>query len=240
MQRIDPTWFAFLAMAFAVVGLTGAFASFAAPLPLHRALTREAALDDALIAVSAPDPKAALEALRPRLGDSAAALLPIAGDMTRANWAAMGSFIAFCAWLYNWKSGGFFSNLWYRNHWFPTNLPGLLAAAGGAIAAQAKDPSTLIGTLAISAAGPSFYYTLAYSVVVVLFGIRRKRTYLLNSCIATGIPTRGGRVAATIGSNQQETAGDDGSSLLDFLPDAGCPVPYPSALSLSQFGSFST
>lgn len=81
MQRIDPTWFAFLAMAFAVVGLTGAFASFAAPLPLHRALSRDAALDDALIAVAAPDPKAALEALRPRLGDSAAALLPIAGDM---------------------------------------------------------------------------------------------------------------------------------------------------------------
>ena len=101
--------------------------------------------------------------------------LPIAGDMTGAHWAAMGSFIAFCAWLYNWKSGGFFSNMWYRNHWFPTNLPGLLAAAGGAIAAQAKDPSSLIGTLAISAAGPSFYYTLAYSIVVVLFGIRRIR-----------------------------------------------------------------
>ena len=42
MQRIDPTWFAFLAMAFAVVGLAGAFASFAAPLPLHRALSRDA------------------------------------------------------------------------------------------------------------------------------------------------------------------------------------------------------
>jgi len=39
---------AFVAMAFAVVGLTGVFATFAAPLPLERALAREAALDEAL------------------------------------------------------------------------------------------------------------------------------------------------------------------------------------------------
>ncbi len=101
--------------------------------------------------------------------------LAIAGEMSAARWAAMAAFIAFCGWLYNWKSGGFFSNLWYRNHWFPTNLPDLLAAAGGALAQQAQDPTTLIGTLAISASGPSFYYTLAYSIVIVVFGIRRIR-----------------------------------------------------------------
>ena len=101
--------------------------------------------------------------------------LPIAGGMSTTNWIAMAAFMVFCTWLYNWKSGGFFSNLWYRNHWFPTNLPDLLAAAGGAIATQANDPASLIGTLAISASGPSFYYTLAYSIVVVVFGIRRIR-----------------------------------------------------------------
>ena len=81
MQKPDPTWFAFLAMTFAVVGLTGIFASFAAPLPLARALARDAALNDAQAALAAPNPAAALEALRPRLGDSAAALLPLGGDM---------------------------------------------------------------------------------------------------------------------------------------------------------------
>jgi hypothetical protein len=81
MQKPDPTWFAFLAMAFLVVGLTGLFASYAAPLPLARALARDAALDAAQEALAAPDPAAALEALRPRLGDSAAALLPAGGDM---------------------------------------------------------------------------------------------------------------------------------------------------------------
>jgi NAD-dependent dihydropyrimidine dehydrogenase PreA subunit len=43
----------------------------------------------------------------------------------------------------------------------------------------ARDPRTLAGTLAISAAGPSFWYTLAYSLVVTIFGarrIRRRRT----------------------------------------------------------------
>ncbi|HEY2953905.1 MAG TPA: NAD(P)-binding domain-containing protein [Candidatus Eisenbacteria bacterium] len=101
--------------------------------------------------------------------------LTIAGEMTPRRWASLALFLLFCSWLYNWKSGGAMSDLWYRNHWFPTNLPALLAAAGGAIAAAAKDPRTLLGTLAISAAGPSFWYTLAYSAVVVTFGIRRVR-----------------------------------------------------------------
>jgi thioredoxin reductase/NAD-dependent dihydropyrimidine dehydrogenase PreA subunit len=99
--------------------------------------------------------------------------VPIAGEMTPWRWGALGLFVAFCAWLYNWKSGGWMSDLWYRNHWFPTDLPALLAAAGGAVAAQAQDPRTLIGTLAISASSPSFWYTLAYSLIVVIFGIRR-------------------------------------------------------------------
>jgi NosR/NirI family transcriptional regulator, nitrous oxide reductase regulator len=99
--------------------------------------------------------------------------VPIAGEMTPWRWSALGLFLAFCSWLYNWKSGGWMSDLWHRNHWFPTQLPALLAAAGGAVAAQAQDPRTLIGTLVISASSPSFWYTLAYSLVVVIFGIRR-------------------------------------------------------------------
>ena len=99
----------------------------------------------------------------------------IAGTWTRGRWAAMAAFVAFCAWLYDWKSGGFFSGLWYAHHWFPVNLPDLLARAGGGLAAAARDPRTLAGTLAISAASPSFWYTLAYSLVVTVFGVRRAR-----------------------------------------------------------------
>ncbi len=64
----------FAALTVGVVGLTGVFATYAAPLPLQRAMAREAALDAALDAAHAPDPQAAMAALAPRLGDSAAAL----------------------------------------------------------------------------------------------------------------------------------------------------------------------
>jgi len=105
--------------------------------------------------------------------------VPIAGEMTPRRWAAFALFMAFSAWLYDWKSGGFFTALWSRMHWFPMNLTDLLARAGGTVAAAAADPRTLLGTLAISASGPSFYVTLAYSIVVTWFGlarIRRRRT----------------------------------------------------------------
>ncbi len=65
----------FLVMAFAIVGLVGLMATTIAPLPLERAVAREAVLDQALAAARAGD-AAALEALRPRLDDSAAAVLP--------------------------------------------------------------------------------------------------------------------------------------------------------------------
>jgi len=77
----------FLAMAFAVVGMTGLLAAFIAPLPLERALQREAVLDEVLVAVRASD-AAALEALRPRLGDSAAAVLPAGGTSVAADFEA--------------------------------------------------------------------------------------------------------------------------------------------------------
>ena len=74
-------WIGFLAMTFVVVGLAGLFASYAVPLPLQRALARDAALDAALAAAHGPNPKAALEALRDELGDSAKAVLPPGPDI---------------------------------------------------------------------------------------------------------------------------------------------------------------
>ena len=75
MQNGSYSMAGFLAMAFAVVGLTGLMAAHLAPLPLQRALAREAVLDEALAAARGPGSGAALEALRMRLGDSAAAVL---------------------------------------------------------------------------------------------------------------------------------------------------------------------
>ncbi|HWA81238.1 MAG TPA: hypothetical protein VG848_13140, partial [Acetobacteraceae bacterium] len=71
----------FLAMAFVIVGLAGIFGTYAAPVPLGRALVREAALDQALLAASAPDEASRLAALRPALGDSADAVLSGPGTL---------------------------------------------------------------------------------------------------------------------------------------------------------------
>ena len=85
LQRNSGTWMAFLAMAFVVVGLTGLFASFAAPLPLQRALARDATLDEALATGGNPT---ALAALRERLDDSAAVVVDGTGPIeTRVNTA---------------------------------------------------------------------------------------------------------------------------------------------------------
>lgn len=70
----------FILCCFAVVGLVGAFATFAAPLPLERALAREEALDAAQAALSGPNPQAAILALKDRLDDSAASLIPLPAD----------------------------------------------------------------------------------------------------------------------------------------------------------------
>jgi hypothetical protein len=72
------TWMAFVAMAFTVAGLIGVFATYAVAVPLQRALAREAALDEALAAAGSPEEMQRLQALAPRLGDSAPALT--AGD----------------------------------------------------------------------------------------------------------------------------------------------------------------
>jgi hypothetical protein len=72
---------AFLAMAFVLVALTGILATYTTPLPLLRAMQRETALDAALQAGHAPDPKAALEALRPRLGENADQVINGTGDI---------------------------------------------------------------------------------------------------------------------------------------------------------------
>lgn len=81
MQKPLYTWMAFLAMTFAVVGLVGFMGVFATPLPLERAIARETTLDQARSAAHGPDAAKALEALRPRLDDSAAAILTQGGDI---------------------------------------------------------------------------------------------------------------------------------------------------------------
>ena len=70
-MRDDWGWAAFLMMCFAVVGLTGLFASYGPQIPLERALVRLQVLDQ----VEAARSPAALESLREPLGSLAESVL---------------------------------------------------------------------------------------------------------------------------------------------------------------------
>jgi len=102
----------------------------------------------------------------------------VAGEMGARGWSALAAFVLFCTWLYHWKSGKALPLLGPLPSWLnpdPARLLAVLEAAGGALAASLADPATLLGTLRISASGTSFYYTLAYSLIVLVFGLRRIR-----------------------------------------------------------------
>ena len=96
----------------------------------------------------------------------------IRGEWTAATWGAFLAFFAFCVFLYNWKAGGAVGNAFKEHHWFPFDVPGALSGLASAFAR----PANVLGTLALSLGSPGFYYSLAYSLCVVIFGIKRIHT----------------------------------------------------------------
>lgn len=110
--------------------------------------------------------------------------IPIAGEGTLRGWIALGIFLAFCIFIYAWKSGGFAES--WLDPW-PGNMPALLGSLGSWFQAQVADRSTLLGTIAVSLKSRSFYYTLLYSSLIVGFGLtrirRRKTPYVTRQTI---------------------------------------------------------
>jgi NAD-dependent dihydropyrimidine dehydrogenase PreA subunit len=90
----------------------------------------------------------------------------ILGEWTRGKVAALIGFLVFSTLLFNWKSGGQLSGLFYSNNWWPVSIK-------DSFMASTQSPTSFVGVLARSASTPSFWYTLAYSVLVVGFGFRR-------------------------------------------------------------------
>ncbi|MFI5323458.1 MAG: NAD(P)/FAD-dependent oxidoreductase, partial [Thermodesulfobacteriota bacterium] len=97
----------------------------------------------------------------------------IKGEVGAKGLSLMILFLLFCVFVYNWKAGGSLTMLFEENKWFPFNLPAFFGSLGGSFAEMAKTPSTLIGTMAITLEEPGFYYSLAYSTLVIIFGILR-------------------------------------------------------------------
>jgi NosR/NirI family nitrous oxide reductase transcriptional regulator len=93
----------------------------------------------------------------------------IRGEWRKTTWVALMLVLIAAILLYHWKTDfGIPVYRWFKaHHWFPWSL---IANA---------DPATLWGTLQLSFQSPSFYYSLAYSLIVTVFGwrrIRRRRT----------------------------------------------------------------
>jgi len=104
--------------------------------------------------------------------------LAVHGEFKPRAWLSMAAFILFCFWLYHWKSGKSIPLFGPLPRWLNPDPAGwwdALIAASGSFASVLSDPTTVLGTLKISASGPSFTYTLAYSLIVLIFGIRRIR-----------------------------------------------------------------
>jgi NosR/NirI family transcriptional regulator, nitrous oxide reductase regulator len=89
--------------------------------------------------------------------------VPIRGEWRVSNYVSFALFFAFCVFLYHWKSNAGFDlkGIFKSHHWFPFNIAG------------PDNPANLIGTLLISMQKPSFWYSLAYCLCIVIFGIRR-------------------------------------------------------------------
>jgi thioredoxin reductase/Pyruvate/2-oxoacid:ferredoxin oxidoreductase delta subunit len=95
--------------------------------------------------------------------------IAIRGEWTAKTWIAFVSFLAFCVVLYHWKSNHSewpLQAMFARNGWFPFNMAGFFGQ---------PEYGSFLYTLKDSMGKPSFYYTLAYSLCVVIFGVRRIR-----------------------------------------------------------------
>lgn len=93
----------------------------------------------------------------------------IRGEWTSKTYLSFAGFFLFCIFLYLWKGGTALNKAFQAHQWFPYNIPGLLTSLGVDI----SNPATFAGTMAISLKDPAFYYSLAYCLLVVIFGFRR-------------------------------------------------------------------
>lgn len=89
------------------------------------------------------------------------------GEWTRGTWAGFGAFFLFCFCLFHWKV--YYVGIGIVN---PESWMKMFSSWAGS---AAQDKATLLYTLIKSASGPSFYYTLAYCTLVLVFGVRRIR-----------------------------------------------------------------
>ena len=99
-------------------------------------------------------------------------------------WASLAAFLTLCLWLYHWKGsdqeGKSILNVkgWYMPAWLqldPAPAWQWVVAHSGGLQSYLGNVNTLGGTIVGAAQHRAFYYTLAYCLCVVIFGVRRIR-----------------------------------------------------------------
>jgi thioredoxin reductase/ferredoxin len=93
--------------------------------------------------------------------------IAIQGETKLAGWLGVAALVLFCIFVYSWKSSGPTEGWINPSTW------------ASSLEASWNDKATVLGTLAVSLHSRSFYYTLLYSLCILVFGIdriRRRRT----------------------------------------------------------------
>jgi thioredoxin reductase/polyferredoxin len=102
----------------------------------------------------------------------------IRGEWTARSWLSLAAVLLICIFIYHWKKGVSYvpiNKYFADNKLFPYNLPEALPSLSAAF----SRPSHLLGTLKTSLGEPGFYYSVAYCLAVIFFGlarIRRRKT----------------------------------------------------------------
>jgi NosR/NirI family nitrous oxide reductase transcriptional regulator len=93
--------------------------------------------------------------------------IPVRGERGVVSWLALAAVLLVAAFVYNWKAGASLTAAFRAHRLFPFDLVAAYQHA------NESDPAAL-ATLALRAAiEPGFWYSLAYTLVIVVFGIRR-------------------------------------------------------------------
>ncbi len=102
----------------------------------------------------------------------------INGEWSPVSIIAFVLFLAFCVFLYHWKGPHHeweLNRAFVANKWFPFNAGKALFDPVVTIRDASFRPTNLLFTIREAFGQPAFYYTLAYSLAVVIFGVRRIR-----------------------------------------------------------------
>lgn len=102
----------------------------------------------------------------------------ITGEWGRRSVLGFIAFMLFMIWVYHWKAAKaipVLGPLPDAQNPDPASALAWLESLSALGARFLNDPTTLLGTLKISMSAPAFYYTLAYTAIVIVFGIRRIR-----------------------------------------------------------------